>query len=221
MAPRKPARTARTVKKLADTQTAAARRAEALLDEIARRKVAISEAFYDIGEALREILKKKLYAPLGYPSFKAMLTARKVLAPSVAHQLIDIVESIPREKALPLGSAKAYALARFAAATAESDPPVTLIDEGVPLGPAGARKAVNEVTVRELEAAARKARTRRATATRRDVESKEKDAQARALATKLGKRLRAKVKADARKRGASWWAVVEMPLAAFEKLAGR
>jgi hypothetical protein len=37
---------------------------------IARRKQTITEAFYDIGEALREISRKKLYGALGFASFE-------------------------------------------------------------------------------------------------------------------------------------------------------
>ena len=40
-------------------QTAARRRCEELLDEIARRKASIYEAFVDIGNALVEIEKKE------------------------------------------------------------------------------------------------------------------------------------------------------------------
>ncbi len=174
------------------------------------------EAFYDIGEALREILKKKLYAPLGFPSFDKMLTGRKVIAASTAYQLIEVVDSLPRDKALGLGAEKSYALARFAAATKESDPPTTLVDEGVPLGRRGARKPAAEVTVRELEAATRKARAKRKV--KRDVESEDADGRARAVAERLAKRLRVKITADARKRGKDWWAVVALPLAALEKL---
>ncbi len=208
---------ARATKKLAKTESSAGtRRAEALLELVARRKTAITEAFYDIGEALREILKKKLYAPLGYASFEKLLTGRKVIAASTAYQLIAVVDSLPRDKALGLGAEKSYALARFSAATEKSDPPATLVDEGVPLGRAGARKPAAEITVRELEAATRKARAKRKV--KRDVASTEADGRAHAVAQRLGKRLGVKVSADARKRGKDWWAVVELPLDALEKL---
>ena len=44
------------VQVMAKTETAAARRAEELIDLITRRASTISEAFYDIGAALGEIL---------------------------------------------------------------------------------------------------------------------------------------------------------------------
>lgn len=208
---------ARATKKLAkDTSSAASRRAEALLELIARRKQTITEAFYDIGEALREILKKKLYGALGFASFEKLLTARKVIAASTAYQLIDVVDSLPRDKALSLGAEKSYALARFAAATAESDPPSTLVDEGVPIGPRGKRIPATKVSVRELEEATRKVRAKKHA--KRDVEASAADARAHAAAKKLAKQHGIEVKADARKRGKVWWAVVELPLDALEKL---
>jgi hypothetical protein len=42
------------------------RRGHALLALIERRKDRITEDFYDIGEALRELLNNKLYVALGY-----------------------------------------------------------------------------------------------------------------------------------------------------------
>ncbi|MGZ3421778.1 MAG: hypothetical protein ACXVEE_28135, partial [Polyangiales bacterium] len=170
----------------------------------------------DIGEALREILKKKLYAALGFASFEKLLTARQVISASTAYQLIDVVESLPREKALSLGAEKSYALARFAAATPVSDPPATLVDEGVPIGRGGKRIPASKVTVRQLEEATRKARARKKN--KRDVESSSADARAHAAARKLEKLHKVKVTADARKRGKEWWAVVELPLDAFERL---
>src|SRR5690349_12680186 len=59
--------------------SAAERRAEELLSMIERRKETIAESFYDIGKALQELLKKKLYAALGYASFDEMLRERSVL----------------------------------------------------------------------------------------------------------------------------------------------
>jgi hypothetical protein len=208
---------ARATKELAkDTGTAASRRAEALLELIARRKQTITEAFYDIGEALREILKKKLYGALGFGSFEKLLTARKVISASTAYQLIDVVDSLPRDKALSLGAEKSYALARFAAATSESDPPSTLVDEGVPIGPRGKRIPATKISVRELEEATRKVRAKKHG--KRDLESSAADARAHAAAKKLAKQHGVEVKADARKRGKVWWAVVELPLDALETL---
>ncbi|MGZ3421453.1 MAG: hypothetical protein ACXWUG_12325 [Polyangiales bacterium] len=218
MANRKSGKALTQTKKLAAIETAAAKRAEALLSLIARRKSAIADAFYDIGEALREILKKKLYAPLGHASFDKLLAARKVIPASAAYQLIEVVESLPREKALAVGSEKAYALARFSAATANPDPPATLIDEGVPLGPKGRRKPIDEVTIAELEKATKKARTHAKKPTKRDAELRDVEARIHARAVAIAKRLKTKLTTEAHKRGDEWWVVVQLPVAGFERL---
>lgn len=62
------------------------RRAEALLAGIARRKVRISEDFYEIGLSLSELLKKKLYFALGHGSFEEMLKAHDVMSWSRAQK---------------------------------------------------------------------------------------------------------------------------------------
>ena len=45
------------------------RHAETLLSLIERRKARISEDFYEIGKALRELQQKKLYVAAGFASF--------------------------------------------------------------------------------------------------------------------------------------------------------
>ena len=61
------------------TTLASRRRCEELLDEIARKKTFISEAFVDIGVALVEIEKKELFKTLGYTTFGELLTERGVI----------------------------------------------------------------------------------------------------------------------------------------------
>src|SRR5262245_5423900 len=103
------------------------RRANALLALIERRKQRITEDFYDIGEALRELLRKELYRPLGHASFDALLVARKVMSPAQAYKLVALVDRIPRDEALALGQEKAYALVSYTAATPEADVPAELV----------------------------------------------------------------------------------------------
>jgi hypothetical protein len=52
------------------------RRGQSLLALIERRKDRITEDFYDIGEALRELLNNKLYAALGFDTFEQLLDAQ-------------------------------------------------------------------------------------------------------------------------------------------------
>jgi hypothetical protein len=141
---------------VAKVASAAVRRAEDLLALIERRKAVIAESFYEIGEALREIQKKKLYAALGHASFEAMLAARRVIGATQARKLIQIVSSVPLRTALELGPEKAFALVRYAAATPELDTPQTLVESGTKLGKAKA----GDASVREIAEATRRVRAK-------------------------------------------------------------
>jgi hypothetical protein len=78
--------------------TAAQERGEALLAEIARRRTRIIEDFYDIGVALAEIEKKKLYVALGAPSFEELLRKQRVLGATQARRLLHVVASMRARK---------------------------------------------------------------------------------------------------------------------------
>ncbi|MBK8251748.1 MAG: hypothetical protein IPK82_03660 [Polyangiaceae bacterium] len=134
------------------------KRAESLLALIGRRTARIAEDFFDIGKALRELLQKKLYLALGYTSFEEMLTARKVMSLAQAKKLIQVVEAVPIEKALALGPEKAYALARYAAATPELDTPASLLEQGAKVG----GKRADQASVRDIERATRETRAKTA-----------------------------------------------------------
>ena len=136
---------------------AAARRCEELLAEIARRKQRIAEDFYDIGLALREIKKKKLYAALGHRSLTSLLEARGVLGKSQAAKLIAIVEHLPKSKALGEGIEKSYALVRLAAATPALDTAAEVAAEGVVVR--GKRADVAGLSGRGVSELARKVRS--------------------------------------------------------------
>lgn len=127
-------------------------RVEALLALIARRKARISEDFYEIGKALREIQHDKLYLAIGFTSFADMLKGRDVMSLTVAKKLVAVVESLPVDKALSLGVEKAYALARYTATTPDLDSPALLLDADAKIG----GKKVSEATVRDLTLATRK-----------------------------------------------------------------
>ena len=152
-------------------------RAEELLALIERRKAQIADAFYDVGEALRELLRDKLHVALGHASFEEMLVKRRVLAHTRAKQLIRIVDRMPRHLALELGPSKSLELVRWTEATPDVDTPASVIRkntsiDGVPARNisarglsdarttlvAGQRRAKGEVDAKE-EAAGRTART--------------------------------------------------------------
>ncbi|MCC6558572.1 MAG: hypothetical protein IT372_37025 [Polyangiaceae bacterium] len=121
-------------------------RAEALLELIERRKESIAEDFYDLGEALRELQRKRLHVALGHASFAEMLRARRIMGLTQAKKLIEVAQALPRGKALELGPEKAYALARYAAATPEIDTARSLLEGGARIDD----KPIEELSVREL-----------------------------------------------------------------------
>jgi len=130
------------------------RRAEALLALVQRRKQHITEDFYDIGEALRELLRKKLYEPLGFTSFDDLVRAHELMSVEQARKLIALVEHMPREEALRLGQEKAYALVAYTLATPDPDVPAEMVRTDAKLGD----KPLSETSVRDIKAAAAEAR---------------------------------------------------------------
>lgn len=131
-------------------------RASALLALIARRKQRMVEDFYDVGEALRELLDQKLYAALGHASFEAMLAAHDVMGLSQAKKLIALVTNVPREHALALGQEKAYALVAYTAATPEPDAAAELATSDARVG----GKPISKASVRDLQAATKAVRAK-------------------------------------------------------------
>jgi len=112
---------------------------------IRRRLATVVESFYDIGVALTEIAKTKLYGADGHASLEAYLDAEKLLSPSQARKLIDIVKNIPREQALAVGQERAYALIALSRATPEPDSAVELIAQGEVDGQPAAKAPVRAI----------------------------------------------------------------------------
>jgi hypothetical protein len=122
-----------------------------LLALVRRRVSEVVEGFYDIGEALREILDHKLYATAGHKSLEALLKAEGMMSFRQASKLIAVVREVPREKALAMGQERAYALVAYTNATPEDDSPARLLAANAP---------VSKASVREIKAATREARAR-------------------------------------------------------------
>ena len=129
--------------------------AEALLARIDKQKLRATEAFYEIGGALRQLLEQRLYGALGFASFDDLLAERNVMDGTQAKKLIEVHRKFSRDRALAIGPEKAYALARYAARTKADDAPEDFIDKGFPI--AGRRKPVSEVSVRAVLEATRAA----------------------------------------------------------------
>ena len=191
--------------------SAAARdRAESLLAEVERRKQRIAEDFYDIGQALQEIVKKKLFAALGYATFAEMLKARNVMGLSQAHKLIRLVGTVPRDQALALGQEKAIAILDYARATPELDTPGSLVEGGaLPRG-----KRVADASVRELREATTEVRKKAGKARRPSPEQASADREASALQAWLRKRGAKKATASVVRRDGELWIRMEVPAAA-------
>lgn len=192
------------------TAGAAARRAEVLLDLIARRKARILEDFYDLGAALRELLDKKLYAALGYASFDELLAKRDVIGRTQAYKLMAVVRELPRERAVEIGQERAYALVAVAAATPEPDTAGSILTTGVKVR--GKKKDVSKLSKRDLAEVAKEVRPRAKIAGQKDAETAARDAQR----TLRARKVHATVTVE-RAKGA-WWATVRVPLAQLESL---
>lgn len=189
-------------------------KAESLLAEIARRKERIAEEFYDIGLALRDLSKPKLFTALGYSSFNALLQETEIIGKTTAWRLIDLVSSMSRDEALSYGQEKAAALLEYAKATAEVDTPRTLIEGGkLPGG-----KKIADASVRDLKAGAKAARAVKGKGKPIAPEARAAAAEAKALAAWLRGRGASGVSAQA-VRGTKGYVVrVEMAVAAAARL---
>lgn len=118
----------------------------AALEKLIRRRIAsIVDSFYDIGLALDEVQKKKLYAGGGFASLDAFLEAKKLMSPAQAAKLIAIVRNVPREQALSVGQEAAYAFVALARATPEPDSAAELIAHGTVDGGPAAKAPVRAI----------------------------------------------------------------------------
>ena len=87
------------------------REAREQLSLIARRKRAITEAFYDIGVALTFLKAKDVIRALGRKSFAEVCEKDAGLSASTSERLVRIVAAMTREQALTMGQTKATAMA--------------------------------------------------------------------------------------------------------------
>jgi hypothetical protein len=186
-------------------------RANALLDDIVRRKNEIARAFYDIGRALGELHEKKLYGVLGYDTFDEMLQERGLMTGQYARRLIQVARAFDREQAQRLGAEKAYALVRYVARTKEGDDPAEYLLEGFPV-PGKKRRPIDEVGVREITAATRLAVLRQKGEHSASEKARRAAANAaRAIHAKLRPRTDAQVEVRHVFRRGSWWLEVLLP----------
>lgn len=194
--PKSPLQTLKTLRALTKTARAAKanalkakkKRLKELLALIVRRKNEIVEAFYDIGEALREIHKDQLYEAESLPTIDAFLKKHALMSRSTAFKLMKVVASISRAEALELGQEKAFALVAYTEATPEHDSPSTIAANNEVV----AGKRLKEAPTREIRAATKKLKATKAKATQTpaeraaDKQRKELTQRLRAMHEKLG-----------------------------------
>lgn len=223
---KKPAKTKpqkQAVKKVADEATAivdsAHSRAEKILERIAALKARIADDFFEIGEMLRELDRKKAYAHFGCENIGDLVEARELMSRAFAYRLIAIVEEVPRDIAVQLGSEKAHALTVYLRSTAAIDNARGIVARGVPFE--GKRKLLADISARELLDLAQNARAANP-ATRGPREEKREVAEAKAkdAAMKLRKRV-AKGKLAVVHHADGWWIKIEVPLDQIDKLFSR
>ncbi len=166
---------ARSKKRLAD-----------LLALIRRRLTVVVEGFYDIGEALRDIVEHKLYAAEGHTSLAALLEAEGMMSISQANKLIAVVRKVPREQALALGPDKAYALTVYADATPEADSAAQIVADDAEIG----GKRASDASGRDILNAARDVREKTKEKGPKTSAEREKAKADKALERALGALLR-------------------------------
>ena len=194
---------------------AAQKRLASLLEMIERRKARIVEDFYDIGVALKEIVDKKLYLQAGYASFGDLIDARKIMGKTQAFKLVSIARAVPREKAIEVGSERAYELVRLTEETPEPDTVEDVLVTGV-RGPKDRKTVdVSKLSSREIAQKRREIAKAKEKPSDEQLEAKRTARAAQAAMRKAGM----KASVDARKEGKAWVAVVTVPLAHLDALA--
>ena len=184
------------------------REAHALLALISRRKREITEAFYDIGEALTKLKERDTISALGRRSFAEVCEKDAGISVSVAERLVEIVRSLTREQALAMGQKKAMAMVTLAAATPEDDTAAGLYRKKSIALPGGKRVSPRSASANAIEEAATAIRHRRsASGSGAPARGRTTTAEERTFAALLEKRLhqlgldRARVIAVATKPG--------------------
>jgi len=187
-----------------------------LLSLIARKKIEIADALYDVGDALRELEKKRLYVALGHQSFDDMLEKRSIMSRSQAFKLLAIRDSkVTREQAIALGQDKTYALCRYAKATAGPDSVPLLLERGISVE--GKLRSVDKLTVAQITRAAQKTRTARNNA-RRDPARHAAEALAEQTRRDLSRRGFRGIDIRAYRTGGVWRARFDLPIADLERI---
>lgn len=184
---------------LAARATAAARtktkrlhaEARSLLALIGRRKKEITEAFYDIGQALARLKERDLVSALGRKTFAEVCSLDAGISVSVAERLVAIATTMTRQQALAMGQQKAMAMIALAAATPEADTAVGLYRKPTVTLPGGKKLSPRAASATAIEEAATAVRHERRAAQPAGTKSRGRttSVQERELAALLQRRL--------------------------------
>ena len=185
---------------------------------IRRRRSEISEAFYDIGEALVRLKPRAVVLALGCRTFVELCEKLVGLSGAQADRLIDIVENMSREDAMRVGSTKAASVVALARATPADDTPSDLIARGIRVG--GEKLDIEKASARAVARAVGSVRTTRTSKRGRSVAAADR-ARCEALAKALRKMGAddARVLVKAGPPGAGARVAIELPVAELPKLA--
>jgi|GEM_PF-1750678 len=172
---------------VAESQAAAPalrREAEALVQRVLDCRRRAGADFFEMGRALLELRRRKLYLALGHPTFAAMLEERRLVSVSLATRLMAIVRAIPREAAVQLGPERAFEwllTLRTQAGPEADDEAIRELAGGEPVL---AGRPVAELTKRQIAELRRRILARRL-AGRADPDAAEAHRLARSLAQRL------------------------------------
>lgn len=154
---------------------------------IARKKLEITESFYEIGEALARLRKDPVPKVLGFTSFAALCEERIEMSVTRADHLIAIAARVRREDAIRWGQEKTLALLEIANATATVDTPRELAAAVLTL-PGGKRVDIEKASARQLAEIAKSIRAKRGKGSVRGRTTRPEE---RKLAVALERRLQA------------------------------
>lgn len=199
-------------------ETIAAReRGEKLVALVQAKKVQIARNFYDIGKALSELRRDKLYVALGSASLSQLLRDRDLVGLTQAKKFMAIADAFDRTKALELGTEKAYALVRMANATPEDDTPLQLATGNLRV--AGKTKKAAVLTATDIEKAARALQAKTGTARKQSPEEKAAQTAARKLQASLRRAGAKRALVEPKRLAGEWKLVVTVAVAHAELLA--
>jgi hypothetical protein len=163
--------------------------ASALIALIVRRKRAISESFYDMGEALAKLQDKAMVRALGRRTFAEVCAKDCKLSVQTADRLVSIVKSMTRDEAIGLDAKKALALIDLAHATPEDDSAASLAATHALKLPSGRTIDPSSSTANELTHAA--VQIRHAHQKKKPARGRTTTPEERAAAARLEKELHA------------------------------